>query len=474
MPTSVRCTTAGIPFGLSTCFFVFVMYELGCMVASAIKESASESVNSRNSLVFIYICTLLIWSLFPVAWLTTYFNPTDIFTNESLIMFANFGAKVLFSSSIMYGNYITIAQRRVMARLDLENKDRIQMVTDLKEAVSRKLNPKGQHFLRTIKNSSNHLLNIINDILDVAALKEGKLTIKHEAVNLSKAVEHVCDIVSPLAKKEVAIERRSHPGTPLIVGDFSRIVQILYNLMGNSLKFTQRGLVRVTVAPADRSATHVIITVEDTGIGISQDKIPHIWGAFEQVGVETGRLATRKKNVCDHPRGTNLRYRRVAADPGGSTLPEKLASSVVDGSRSNTGELLASGKSSTTNLAAVAASQGQAFTGTSDCEEESERIIKRRTKELENEALMNDLARRTDHKRSMDSEECVGHVMAQQQLRQRLRQRQAQQESPVNSHVLGEKLAYQHQLMQNQEALGIGSGRKHGLGWQGPHSLEQV
>lgn len=50
---------------------------------------------------------------------------------------------------------------------------------------------------------SNHLLNIINDILDVAALKEGKLTIKHEAVNLAKAVEHVCDIVSPLAKKEV-------------------------------------------------------------------------------------------------------------------------------------------------------------------------------------------------------------------------------------------------------------------------------
>ena len=46
---------------------------------------------------------------------------------------------------------------------------------------------------------------------------------------------------------------------------------------------SQRGLVRVTVAPADRSGTHVIICVEDTGIGISQEKIPHIWGAFEQV-----------------------------------------------------------------------------------------------------------------------------------------------------------------------------------------------
>ena len=53
---------------------------------------------------------------------------------------------------------------------------------------------------------SNHLLNIINDILDVAALKEGKLTIKHEAVDLAKAAEHVCDIVSPLAKKEVSFD----------------------------------------------------------------------------------------------------------------------------------------------------------------------------------------------------------------------------------------------------------------------------
>uniref|UniRef100_A0A7S3VS63 histidine kinase n=1 Tax=Dunaliella tertiolecta TaxID=3047 RepID=A0A7S3VS63_DUNTE len=544
-----------IPFGLSTCLFVFVMYELGCMVASAIKESANESANSRRSLVFIYICTLLIWSLFPVAWLTTYFNPTGIFINESLIMFANFGAKVLFSSSIMYGNYITIGQRRVMARLDLENKDRIQMITDLKEAVSRKdqfmslmshelrtplngiiqlgdalcrgaggeLNPKGQHFLRTIKNSSNHLLNIINDILDVAALKEGKLTIKHEAVNLSKAVEHVCDIVSPLAKKEVAIERRTHPGTPLIVGDFSRIVQILYNLMGNSLKFTQRGLVRVTVAPADKLATHVIITVEDTGIGISQDKIPHIWGAFEQVDMSVTRkyggtglgLNIVKQLVNAHEgeiqckskegKGTAFTMRLPVMQAGRAIRPsleaqiqqsvESLgydfsvvrrslsarsgslngsfrASSVVDGSRSNTGELLVSGNNSTTNLGANSTSQGQTFTGISDCEEESERIIKRRTKELENEALMNDLARRTDHKRSMDSEECVGHVMAQQQLRQR--QRRSQQESPVNSTVLGEKLAYQRQLMQNQEALGLGAGKKHGLGWQGPHSLEQV
>ncbi|GFH33431.1 chlamyopsin-6, partial [Haematococcus lacustris] len=64
------------------------------------------------------------------------------------------------------------------------------------------MNPKGNHFMQTIKNSSNHLLNIINDILDVAALKEGKLHIKHELVDLSRAIDHVVDIVAPLAKKE--------------------------------------------------------------------------------------------------------------------------------------------------------------------------------------------------------------------------------------------------------------------------------
>lgn len=57
-------------------------------------------------------------------------------------------------------------------------------------------------------------------------LPSGKLTIKHEVVCLGKAVDHVCEIVGPLAKKEVAIKRNIDPHTPLIIGDFSRVVQV--------------------------------------------------------------------------------------------------------------------------------------------------------------------------------------------------------------------------------------------------------
>ncbi len=90
----------------------------------------------------------------------------------------------------------------------------------------------------------------------------------------------------------MSIEQRVDPHTPLIIADFSRVVQVLYNLLGNALKFTKAGHVRVTVAPRDRTGTYVTIRVEDTGIGIPKDKINSIWGAFEQVGEDAVR-------VCD-------------------------------------------------------------------------------------------------------------------------------------------------------------------------------
>lgn len=107
--------TAGLLFSASCVAYLFVMAEMGQMVLSAIRAIQGEgSDHSRRSLVFIYVCTVLVWTLFPIAFMFSYLRPQYLRHNEALYMFANFTAKVLFSSSIMYGNYMTIEQVRVL------------------------------------------------------------------------------------------------------------------------------------------------------------------------------------------------------------------------------------------------------------------------------------------------------------------------------------------------------------------------
>ncbi|GIL82425.1 hypothetical protein Vretifemale_11416 [Volvox reticuliferus] len=489
-----------IMFIVSMLSFMGVLYMMGLMVYSAVKAHTSHT--SRRSLLFIYMCTLLIWSMFPVAWMLHVLRAATPH-GEYLNVFANFMAKVLFSSSIMYGNYMTIAQRRLLAQQTAENVHRVRIIQELRDAVTRKdqfmslmshelrtplngiiqlsdalvrgaggeMNAKGQHFVKTIKNSSNHLLNIINDILDVAALKEGKLTIKHELCSLAKAVEHVVDIVTPLARKDVVIQRFVDPRTPFIIADFSRVIQILYNLAGNALKFTHHGHVSVRVAPtADGSA--VTLQVADTGIGIATDRINSIWGAFEQVDMSVTRKyggtglglsivkqlveahegqievqsaegqgttftvtlpvlqTTTRRSLemqvteslmkCGHtiPRAATCRRRsqRLASVSGRNPSLEETISQRAWGSRRNAGDTaLSKGDSSDAAVNASGSGNGQ---------EKEDVLYRRRTQELERENLMGELQRRTEHKRSMDEAQ-----LASRQLELSEPERQAERDS---------------------------------------------
>jgi signal transduction histidine kinase len=84
-----------------------------------------------------------------------------------------------------------------------------------------------------------------------------------------------------------------HPRTPPIVADFSRLIQILYNLTGNSLKFTHDGHVTITARPTEHADT-VELQVKDTGIGIPAERLDYIWDAFEQVRFGQGRAGARR------------------------------------------------------------------------------------------------------------------------------------------------------------------------------------
>ena len=139
-----------------------------------------------------------------------------------------------------------------------------------------------------IKNSGEQLALVVNDILDLAQIKSGRYKPQVSEVNLSQLTSEVIQVCQPLAnKKQVAIKLEDNQNNTLIKSDAARIRQILFNLIGNAIKFTSEGYVQIQL---DAIADEVNIVVSDTGIGIPEDKLERVFEGFEQVDSGDNRL----------------------------------------------------------------------------------------------------------------------------------------------------------------------------------------
>lgn len=151
-----------------------------------------------------------------------------------------------------------------------------------------------QLYAETIKNSGEALLVIINDVLDYSKIEADKLTLNTAAFDLEKCIHEVVMLLQPsLQDKTVEILIDFDMFSPTqYVGDAGRIRQILTNLIGNAVKFTHDGhvIVRVVGLEAEQpSMTRVHVSIEDTGIGIAEDMVDHVFGQFNQVEDERNR-----------------------------------------------------------------------------------------------------------------------------------------------------------------------------------------
>ena len=164
------------------------------------------------------------------------------------------------------------------------------------------LTAKQHEYLEMARHSAQSLLTVLNDIVDYARIEIGALELAQTPFILPDTVEEVISIFRPLAiKKELRLEYRQGPEVPReLVGDASRLRQILINLVGNAVKFTDVGsvLLEVTTLPEERAAgpdgegnRHCLLafTVKDTGIGIPRDKIQAIFDSFTQADVSPTR-----------------------------------------------------------------------------------------------------------------------------------------------------------------------------------------
>ncbi len=155
------------------------------------------------------------------------------------------------------------------------------------------LDAEQRELAHTIRRCNNALLTVVNDVLDFSKIEAGKLAIEHIPMNLRHLVEEVTMLFAPQAhEKELEIAAVLPPGFPEhLLGDPGRIRQVLSNLVGNAIKFTERGEVVIEVEMrAERGQwAAVAIRVRDTGIGIPQDRLGAIFESFTQVDGSTTR-----------------------------------------------------------------------------------------------------------------------------------------------------------------------------------------
>ncbi len=141
-------------------------------------------------------------------------------------------------------------------------------------------------FARVARSSAESLLSIINDVLDFSKIEAGRLELERDPIDVCETLEDVVELLGPAAHKkglELVCDPSLDVPTP-VVGDAHRIRQVVTNLVGNAIKFTQAGEVVVTVGLEGELEDDLLlcVTVQDTGIGLSTDALEYIFEAFSQ------------------------------------------------------------------------------------------------------------------------------------------------------------------------------------------------
>ncbi len=143
------------------------------------------------------------------------------------------------------------------------------------------LNEEQAKQLGMVSNSARHLLDLINDVLDISKIEAGQLNVFNETFNLRDSMEKVVKSAQPLAdRKGIELSSKITGDIGMITSDRRRVEQILLNLISNAVKFTEQGYVRVQ---GEMKGDKVIIAVQDSGIGIKKEDIGLLFNAFQQI-----------------------------------------------------------------------------------------------------------------------------------------------------------------------------------------------
>ena len=159
----------------------------------------------------------------------------------------------------------------------------------LLEGLDGELNERMEEDVRLIRNSGDHLRNLIGDILDMSKIESGRMELRYEEIDLRYMADDIMALAAPLAQeKNLLLHLDMDEDVKTIIADRTRLRQVLWNIMGNAIKFTEEGSVTLTM---QNKTDHLLVAIRDTGIGIKEEHIPIVFEQFRQVDGSLNRAA---------------------------------------------------------------------------------------------------------------------------------------------------------------------------------------
>ena len=176
-------------------------------------------------------------------------------------------------------------KEQFLANMSHEIRTPMHAISGMVNILARNKHPETQDvYLKAMRSSSDNLVVILNDVLDLSKIEAGKLDIERIPISPAAVIENVIQVLKYKAEeKGLVLRHHINDDVPAIVmGDSTRLNQILTNLVGNAIKFTEKGTIDLTLSDENN---HLRFTIKDTGIGIQKEKLQSIFNAFEQAQI---------------------------------------------------------------------------------------------------------------------------------------------------------------------------------------------